>query len=334
MPRHAPALALALAAGLAGAACTDGYDETWGSGDIAAGKADGLADLAVPLIVGRTVTGSVDSQSMVLYKVRLHRGDQITGVEKVLDGDLSPHFSLFVGVDRLFRSETFDVGPTHLDKSYEIEESGTYFVAVRAFQNHGAGSFSFVIECTGGPCAGEFVDEPLGNADADDCIARARECAFDEMGRFNGAVGSTRARQLFEGCLDRLATRDGSSCTQACRPALGADDDSPEQVCESIIDSLPLFADHDEPACLSALDECLSECAALAPGSPARLGEMAFSRCWQFGLNGTCPGYAAELAACGGDIDKTSADECNLFCDSTDGAWTEDVDGLCSARCD
>lgn len=315
-----------------GFGCADSYDEGWGAGDVVGGKADGLADLAVPLEIGQTVSGTVDSQSMVLYRLRLHTGDRIVGREKVTSGDLSPHFSLFIGVERLFRSDTFDVGPAHLDKSYTIEESGTYFVSVRAFENRGSGSFDFVIECTGGPCAGEFADEPLSNDQAGDCIERARACAFDEMGRFNGAVGSTRARQLFEGCLDKLTSR-GASCAQACRPGL-AGDDSPEKVCEEVIDALPLFADFDTPACIGALDECLAECAALAGSSPTLFSDLAFARCWTFGLNGSCRGYASELEACGGAVDPTSSEECHLFCEATDGAWTADVSGLCSDRCD
>lgn len=310
------------------------YDDDWGA-DLP-GKADSIVDLAQPIEIGELVTGSVDEQSVVLYHVELQRGDQLRVTKRVTSGDLAPHFTLFFSLSDHLRSQSFDVDDDGLVKTYEIEGSGRHLLAVRAFQHQGQGDYELEIECTGGPCNGEILVEPLENEAADDCIARAQQCAFDEMDRYNGAVGSVRARTLFEDCLAELQSVDGSSCVLACEDhpdADGFDQGERAEVCDDVIAELPFFADA-SGACLAALDDCMEQCVDLVEFNPFdSVFDQGFARCWTFGFNGTCPAYAREHESCGGALAANSDEECFAYCESTDGAWVDDLDTICDDFC-
>ena len=309
------------------------YDEDWGGDLPSDGRADGLGDDAIPIEFGQTRKGTVDEQSLVLYRIKLTKGDELTATMRRTKGDLSPDLALFFGLTSNVKSATFKVKDAVLTKTYVIGSTGAHFFAARAFQNKGAGSFEVTLECTGGPCDGEFEPELLSVEDADSCIARARKCAFKEMAQFGGDVGPARAASLFDGCLNMLGTEDGSSCSSACDDP---DDDfasKPSDVCESVVAQIPFYADQ-KAACLAEVDSCLEDCTDLADGSIDDIFDAGFSRCWTFGFNGTCPSYARDHEACGGALEDGTSEQCHERCESIDGAWSDDLDDICDLACE
>ena len=316
------------------ACISSSYDDKWGTDDVLSGKSDGIADGAITLELGKAVTGAVDSQSIVLYKLRLRRGDKLNAKKTVTSGDLSPHFALIHNFTESVGSDDFEVTDTTLTKTFEVKVTGNYFVMVRAFAFRGAGDFELLIDCTGGPCNGEFPTEFLEAQDADLCLEQAQQCAFERMARHNGAVGPARAAALLDECLADFGTADGNSCLEACdkQPDHGAS--SADLVCHEIARDIEFYADQSS-ACLEVLDECLDLCGSMATRVPG--GELLgqpFSMCWSFGLNGTCPSYARTVSECGGNLDTGSEAECFELCDATDGAHTQDVEQTCNGICE
>jgi hypothetical protein len=64
------------------------------------------------------------------------------------------------------------------------------------------------------------------------------------------------------------------------------------------------------------------------------LSSTAEAICWENGFNGTCDGYARGHKDCGGSYGDNSNAECHALCESTDGAWTDDLDLICVESCD
>jgi hypothetical protein len=329
------ALALLSIPALLAIACTatPSYEESWGEEEIPSGKADGLADLAQAIDFGQTVTGDVDSQSMVLYRISLQRGDELSMVMNVTNGDLSPHFSVFFGVSASVSSASFDVTSDKLTKTYVVDDTGTHFIAVRAFQNNGAGGYDFGVTCDAGPCNGDFTTALLKDFEADECLDKARDCSFEDMQVFNGAVGPVRARSILEECNNKLSTNAGQSCASVCIPTGPSNSAGPDDVCDSIIAELPFFADQ-TTACIGQLDFCMTECTSLSDNgfqfdSEEEIFEEAFSRCWAFGLNNNCPDYARTHEDCGGANEADSEEDCEELCAASSGAWADDLSSAC-----
>lgn len=305
------------------------YDPTWGDSlQVSDGKADFL-DLAPIIRFGEAETGEVDSRQLDAYKLELTRGDQIRVTKTVTTGDLSPDFSLFRSGVTSVRSSDFNVSPKSLVKTYTIDSTAKYLIAVRAFRNQGAGRYSIVVECTGGPCAGEFP-EPDDNEELDartigDCIDDARKCSLDALPRYNGAVGPVRARSVFDGCLEKTGTSDGLSCAKAC------ESDDAKFVCDDIVSSLPFYADQTQ-ACTAELESCMDDCADMDDGTPDEVFFTNVSICFSNGFNGTCDRLVRQLPACGGSLtDETAV--CYESCRSISGAWMDDLDTICSDDC-
>lgn len=330
-----PLVRCALTSLLVAACAGDGasYDEGWGADEIPSGKADGLLDSAQKLEFGEVGTGYVEGEQMDVYAIDLRGADKITAVMTRTSGDLDPSFTLYYGGSAYIGSVSFTREGASITKTYELDfdYSGRYYVAVRPYQNRGAGNYTISFSCTGGPCAGESVVRPLELDEKVECITKARTCSFAALPQWNGSVGAARARTIFQDCLAAALTDDeGSSCAAAC--------DEPEQakpLCESIISALPFYADQDA-ACFQTLNWCLEDCEDYNPPSTwedDELWERGLSICWDGGLNGTCDSYARGHATCGGTYEEGSVEQCHEYCESTFGAWNDDLDTICTEEC-
>ena len=93
---------------------------------------------------------------------------------------------------------------------------------------------------------------------------------------------------------------------------------------------LPFFADQ-SVACVSEYNACMSECAEI--GVEASWGEdlweSSVSVCLEGPLHGGCPSYVQNLEACGGELRNESYGQLELRCQSTWGAFNDDLEGLC-----
>jgi hypothetical protein len=325
------ALALLLTTSAACSSSTS-YDEAWGASETLPAKAD---DFAEPIAFGQVKAGKLDEDALRVFKIRLHDGDKIEGVLRITSGDLRPDFTLFRGLTTSIRSTDFEVTTKRLEKTYELEDEGEFVFVVRAFQHQGEGEFAFELTCTGGPCAGEATPIDAGEADA--CLHAAQACAFDKLPDFDGAVGPARARTIFQACLQEVREPGGKPCDEACTDADPDEDSTRREVCDDVIRDLPFFADA-SAACLRELDDCMDPCLDLGddlggdPSEPSLLG-LPFATCWTFGFNGTCPGHARDMEACGGDLEADSVQACHSLCESTDGAWNDDLDTICTEAC-
>jgi hypothetical protein len=307
------------------------YDEDWGSDALPSGKADGLLDGAKRLQFGEVGSGFVDGDHLEIFVIDLSVTDKITATMTVTSGDLSPHFTLFFGIDHHVRSKTFARVGKKLTKTYEIANSGRHFIGVRAFKNQGEGRYQFKIECDDGACAGDPIPVDLDVNERAECITQARRCAFAELPKFGGAVGPARARATFEACMARGKTDiENEACDTTCTV-----DSETQGLCDSIIGALPFYADV-SGACLAELDSCMADCHRLAGfGDADDLFETAESLCWETGFNGTCDGYARGHTDCGGtEYSDDTNEQCHALCQSTSGAVTDDLDTICSDECD
>lgn len=329
MSRLVSALFAAAALASTVAACSEqAYDEQWGTDDIVTGKADGLLDGAEILDFGEVGTGFVEDQQMDVYAIDLREGDQITATLNVTSGDLSPHFTLYYGGSTHISSQTFTRETKKIIKTYTVDTTGRFYVSVRAYQNTGAGNYAFDIACNGGPCAGQPFVRPLTFEEEAECITAARKCSFAALPQYGGAVTATKARTIFEGCLDAAKTyEDSAECDSACSGE-GKD------LCDAEIAALPFYADQ-SPACITELDECLDSCFEIGGGGDADdISDMPEYMCWELGFNGTCDSYARGHVACGGTYADDTNEQCHAFCESTDGAWMDDLDTICVEACD
>ncbi len=331
MPYLLVSLALTLPA--CADAASDAYEEGWGTEDIPGGKADGILDSAPSLAFGGTGKGYVEDEQLDVFAMSLRLGDKFTLVEKVVDGDLSPHFTLYYGASTYVASKSWSRSGATLTKTYVAAESGLYFIGVKPYRGDGAGRYELRPTCTGGPCAGEPVIVPMTIDLRAQCIDAARTCAFDKLPAFDGAVGAVRARSVFQSCLTTVTGDDGEACGEAC---IDPADASAKDTCDAIVADLPFYADQDA-ACFKVVDDCLEECADAAHGDDANAEEVwqtTIGICWDAGFNGTCDGYARDHAACGGDVAADSDEDCHNYCESTTGAWLDDLDTICTEACE
>jgi hypothetical protein len=314
---------------LAACGAGEGYDEDWGTDDIPTGKADGLLDGAPILTFATVGRGYVEGEQLDVYGIDLRGGDKITTKMVVTEGDLSPHNTLYFGGSVYLRSATFQRTDASITKTYTIEDTGRHYIAVKAYRNVGAGRYTIQFTCTGGPCAGEPVIRVLSAEERGECIGKARVCSFAELPRWNGAIGPARSRTIFQGCLAAAQTdEDGVACDEACD-----DDPQARELCDAMVGDLPFYADA-TPACLAELDECMDSCLDESDGTPEEVAYSAEGVCWVNGFNGTCDGYARGHAKCGGsEYTEGSDEECYEMCESTIGAWLDDLDTICSESC-
>lgn len=324
-------LLLILASTLTFSACgsdSSDYDPNWGDGQsLPAGKGDFL-DLAEVIEFDEEKEGSVTSTQMDVYKISLKRGDELTLTKHVTSGDLRPDISLFSGFGSSIRSLDFNVSSKKLTKDYQVDDTGDYLIAVRAFRNEGSGDYRISAECTGGPCNGELTD-PADFFDVDtviDCVRDTQECAFKELPRFNGAVGKVRSTNIWNDCAAKTATFDGESCETACDSSEDA-----SELCNFIVSELPFFADQDA-ACFGEFDSCMSECQSIGDSFSSDIWDQEYAVCWSSGLNSDCPNFVKQLEACGGNLTDDAA-ICIEECHATSGAFTDDTQDLCD-HCD
>jgi hypothetical protein len=106
-------------------------------------------------------------------------------------------------------------------------------------------------------------------------------------------------------------------------------------LCTAIVEVVRVFGSK-SAACLSELGSCIDDCTPdREDHSDSRsVDHTSEGICLANGLNGTCPGYARELVACGGRLRPDSHEACMSRCSSTTGAWIDDLDTLCVEECD
>ncbi|MBK8169814.1 MAG: hypothetical protein IPK60_05670 [Sandaracinaceae bacterium] len=310
------------------AACSESaYDEAWGTDEIPSGKADGVLDSAPVLDFGEIGRGYVEGDQLDMFAIDLREGDVITTTLDVVNGDLAPHFTLYFGGNRYIASDKFERSDSSIEKSYTLAATGRYYLAVKPYRGAGAGRYAIRAECSGGPCNGEVLERYLTVGEQATCIESARVCSFAELPQWRGAVGASRARSIFEACLEEV-TIEGASCTDAC-------EGDAEDFCGDVISALPFYADANR-ACLSTLDECLDACR--DAGANAEEAEEVWtspeSMCWSTGYNSNCDSYARSHSSCGGENQADSNAACHALCEATDGAWMDDLDTICTEACD
>lgn len=343
MNASARSLILCLFVGAVGPACAADdlgvAEDDWSEPIVSAdGKADGILDLAPALSFGRESTGTVGGQALQVFALDLRKRDRFTLVMRKTGGDLVPSTTLYFGVGDAVSSATFESSSGSVTRTFEIGDTGRYYVAARAYRGRGAGGFSLLATCTGGPCAGEAppAGEALTVSQRGHCVDAARRCAFEGLPRFNGHVGPARARSLFEACISSVALEAGTvACTTACA-ALTDEDESAVELCDDVIGGLPFYADQ-SGACLVKANACVDDCVYAGHGSDelaTKLWTTHGSLCWHSGLNGTCDGYARGHEVCGGDYAEGSTAECLALCHATIGAHVEDVDTTCEEQCE
>lgn len=278
--------------------------------------------------MGTSVTGTITNQQLDLWAVELRSGDELTITQNVVSGDLAPEFRLMSGSGKI-SSQSFDVESDKLTKTYTMTASGRFFLGVRAYQGNGEGSYTLAVTCDGGPCAGGPVDVPLLSPDvADKCIAKARDCAFEDMAVYDGAVGPARARSLFTGCLEKVS-HDGMPCETAC------EGENATMVCETNIEAIPFYADQSEQ-CIGELNRCVSECKQYADGNywyDDGVADGPDFICTFESLHGSCDSYARDHEWCGGPNADGSHEQCTDFCWTAWNAFSDDDYGTCSEEC-
>ncbi len=318
-------------------ACSDDgtaeYSDDWGSDEVVAGgKADGLIDLAPKLAYGGEVSGRVGGDALNVFSMKLDRNDTFTLKMTVTSGDLNPHITLFEGTSRYISSVSWNRSGDVLTKVYKADDAGDYAVVARAYRGDGEGEYTITAACDAGPCAGQLnpPDAVLDIEESAECITQARQCAFDRVSRYNGAVGDARAAELWTECLTEASIDGGTSCATAC-----SEHDDAKWHCNDVTSALKFYADQSD-SCLTTLDECFSECWGAGWGTPSsdEFWETDESICWGGGLNGNCDTYARSTAACGGCVAPDTWADCTNFCHSTIGAHIDDLDTICDESCE
>ena len=296
-----------------------------------------VLSLAPEMAFGETVAGSITGEQIDIWAVDLKVGDEVTITKRVDDGDLAPDLLLFRGsASGSIPSVSHNADGAELSKTYNVDHDSRYVIAIRAWQERGAGDYSLSVTCNGGPCAGEVPDPvvaPLDNAQKMECVMKARRCSMDNMHRYNGAVGPARARKLVNDCLAEVTIDDWDSdlprsCENAC-------DDDAEFVCDSLYKKLPWFADRNGE-CLQEWDSCMGECYSLG-GDFDSDDELYYSTeviCAHEALfNGNCWWYVNDLQICGGQLELESDEACLSYCQNTTGAFMDDLDIICEEEC-
>ncbi len=334
-----------VACGLFGSACggetvlestTTTYDPAAGAAEIfSAGKADGLIDLAQELTLEQVVSGKTGGEQLDIYRLDLRAGDTFKALLKVESGDLNPHILLFRGTNIHIHSQNWDLTGQLLVKDYKVEFGGRHLVVVKAFHGQGEGRYTLSTTCTAGPCNGDIIEDPIDDEGLDinqksDCISMARKCSLERVSRYNGKVGDVRAQDLWDECLGEAVLDNGATeCATAC---IGEDEES---LCNDIRDSLKFYADVTDE-CRTLVTDCMESCYdAGGDGWADEFWSTAESVCWQNGFNGTCDGYARGHETCGGtDYKEDDHAQCYAFCETTSGAWMDDLDVICDEECD
>ncbi len=297
--------------------------------------------LAPTVEYGETVAGSITGRQIDLWALDVKAGDKFTVTKTVSDGDLQPDFLLYLGAHAgHISSAQYQAGAGTLTKSYELSSNGRYVIAVRAYKNQGTGDYTLTIRCDGGPCAGEQPPPQtveLTNDQKARCMTKARLCAFDKMGVYNGAVGPARARELVTTCLAEVTLESWEtdlpvSCVDACQ---GEDATA---MCESLIAKLPWFADR-SPECLVEWDTCMSDCYPSGSDSYYVYDDEIYYTpegvCVHEALfNGNCWYYITDIEPCGGPVPIDTHESCMLYCQNTQGAWMDDLDTICDEECE
>ncbi len=317
-------------AGLLLAACAGDGSEPVDSNESFHTNYNGPMGWAPVVEIGAPISGSITKQQFDLWGLDLRSGDELTIVQNVTSGDLAPEFKLMPGNGNV-SSTSHDVADGQLTKTYKLEGSGRFFLGVRAYQGNGEGTYAIDISCTGGPCAGDVIEVPLlSPEDANECIAKARDCAFEDMAVYNGSVGEVRARKLFTECLDKTSIHSGGiSCANAC------EGDNATMVCETNIGVIPFYADQSD-ACIGELNRCVDECKMYADGNywyddgPADGPDFI---CTFESLHGSCDSYARDHEWCGGENVHESQAQCSDFCWTAWNAFSDDDYGTCAEEC-
>lgn len=327
------ALLLSLAWSGCAADTADVYDPDLDANEpTAGGKADGIFDIIPAIDFGDTVTGALEGDDVEFYSIRLRRTDDISISMTAEGGAFGPHVSVYYGSSTYVSSDEFDLDGDTVNKTYRLDGEGTYLIAARVYRNNGGGDYSLTLTCNDGPCAGNFPD-PVSLLDVDavaGCIETAHRCAFDALPAYDGRVGAARSNQIFQECLNDASTDDGESCSDVCAWENPDDDwDTARTLCDLIVEDLPFYADQDA-ACHAEVFYCMSDCTSDSfAGDADELAYSAIGNCWEGVLNGDCDSYARDSEACGGTILAGSAGECDNFCESTVGAWTDDISDIC-----
>lgn len=317
---------MAVAVATAGCASESDYDETWTAFDIATGKADGLFDNAPLLSLGVVTKGSLAPRQLSVYALDLREGDKVTLVQNVTVGTLSPHFTLYSGLSAV-RSSSFQAAPKKLTKKYTAASTGRYYVGVSPYQGQGSGEFSLVATCNGGPCAGQVVVRELTAEERGLCIKDAFAKSRVALPSFGGVMGQAKARALLNKSLKESAALP-VSCQNACEG-----DNEAKALCDAIVADLPFFADQ-SAACVAELDTCLSDCGDESRDLDDSFGSTEIAVCYYAGFNGDCRSYARQTVECGGTLAADTEARCLAYCESTTGAWLDDLDLICKEACE
>ncbi len=288
-------------------------------GAVAAAKADGAFG-AQTIRLNELARGDAGGSAFSLFAIQLDETDQVRVSVMRTGGDLNPAAYLYRGTEDYIRPSSYETEDGRVALDYVLERGGEHHIVVKAYHGEGSGSFEVLVECIGGACAGVSAD-PLQRQS--DCIEAAAQCAIQDLPRWDGRVGATRARSIFEGCL---ADEADATCAAAC-------EGDGEAVCDVIVAALPDLADQSE-ACHGVLNTCLSACAEMGGYYDAyELGDTAASACWT-GYNGNCQELIAGHAACGGaDYAAGTRAECEAMCSATEGAWDEGPWDGCMDAC-
>ena len=320
-------------------ACSQGKDtqylEDWGAGELlAGGKADGLVDIAQPIVFDDEVSGFVNQQQLDLYRLDLLAGDQIKVEMTVTDGDLEPHTTLFYGSTSYISSENWEREGNQLLKWYFAEHAGAYLLAARAYQEQGHGHYTIKVTCEGGPCNGEHPEKELDRDEVDWCLTEAQVCAFSDM---ESGLDESGAQALLQVCLDGLSLDEGYTCSNTCSTQFEGDYLQPNELCQDIQTVIAYYSNQSEE-CVSTFESCLGACL----GAEYYYGESysyydfwdtPMSICVSNGFNGNCNDYAQKHEDCGGEMQEDSIMDCFEWCWAIDGAWIDDLDTICQESC-
>jgi hypothetical protein len=249
----------------------------------------------------------------------------VTITKKRVSGDHKPDAVMFRGYEHV-RSTSHSTTPTALTKKYRIAEAGVHYVAVGTYGNRGSGEYELTIKCTGGPCAGEPAPpRPLEEAEAAQCIAKARQCAVAKAVGMARNMTVAQAGAEFERCLQDARVGQQVQCGTACARPDAA------QLCTNIKRMVKTYAGKGA-ACKQELESCMGSCREIGDGQDV-LENGAEAMCLFDGFNGTCDGFAKQTRACGGRLVPDSHEHCMESCKATQGVWMDDLDLICVESC-
>jgi hypothetical protein len=322
-------LALVLVACAAEAATTNEDPDLLGPG-----KSD-IWELARPLVLGEPLTGTVSATAFELFAIDAALGDVLEIAVERTSGDFEPRTVLYgIGGSNVSHDQGSYAETAGGNRKSLTATASRHHVVVRANYYRGAGEFSLVVRCVGGPCAGDFGPGDDRIVHAGTCLERARECALTRLG--SAAVTDVAsAASLLNGCLAEQNVF-GFDCAAAC--AVGEDATA---LCTKIAEALPFYADESD-ACRELANDCLEECN-LREEYGSYLDEDDFefwmnseAICWNdVEWNGTCDDFARAHVHCGGTEHavEESFDSCMAWCGAISGAWGSDIDEMCGPGC-